>query len=212
MALSTYSELQAAVKSWIDRNDADAKIPDFITLAEAEINSRVRIRQNVTSRTETLTAGTSAITLPLDFLEEVDPINFTDSSDPITKWSPDDIDLSLATSPRGRPEGYAILGTQIVFNRVADQTYSVNLRFYEKWDIAGDLTNWLLTNHPDAYLFGAVLEAQGWLGDIQGSAYATARREAAIERALRSDSRTRGATLKCDAALLRPAGFNITTG
>jgi len=39
MAISTYSELQTAVKNWSKRADLDSMIPDFIRLAELRVNS-----------------------------------------------------------------------------------------------------------------------------------------------------------------------------
>ena len=41
MAISTYAELQAAIKSWSKRDDLDSEIPDFIKLAETRINRNI---------------------------------------------------------------------------------------------------------------------------------------------------------------------------
>ena len=43
MALGTYSELQAAIATWLDREDLTAVIPDFITMAEVRLNDRLRL-------------------------------------------------------------------------------------------------------------------------------------------------------------------------
>ena len=45
MALTTYSELQAAVASWLHRDDLTAQIPDFIRLAEADMQVRAKLSQ-----------------------------------------------------------------------------------------------------------------------------------------------------------------------
>jgi hypothetical protein len=37
MALSTYSDLQTAVATWLHRSDLTAIIPDLITLAETHL-------------------------------------------------------------------------------------------------------------------------------------------------------------------------------
>lgn len=202
MAINTYTLLQAAVKSWINRSDADAKIPDFITLAEADLNSKVRVRQNMTTSTLTLTGGTSAVSLPSDFLEDIE-LNYDGSDDPLDKGSFNDIDRARGNSMPSKPIAYAITGSQIIFNSISDQTYTLTLRYYKKWDIASEDANWLLTTHPDAYLFGSVAEAYGWLGDVQGAAYATSKMQAAIDRAMKADSRTRGGELRVDESFLR---------
>ena len=42
MALSNYSELQSAVADWLERGDLTARIPDFIRLAEVQLNRLLR--------------------------------------------------------------------------------------------------------------------------------------------------------------------------
>jgi hypothetical protein len=38
MAINNYTELVAAIAEWLARDDLTARIPDFVTLAEAKIN------------------------------------------------------------------------------------------------------------------------------------------------------------------------------
>ena len=42
MALTTYAELKTAIGDFLNRDDLTSVAPDFITLAEADINRRVR--------------------------------------------------------------------------------------------------------------------------------------------------------------------------
>ena len=44
MAINTYGTLQTAVANWLDRDDLSARIPEFISLAEAIFNRTLRIR------------------------------------------------------------------------------------------------------------------------------------------------------------------------
>ena len=44
MALSTYTELKASVADWLNRTDLTSVIPDFIALAEAQIERTLRTR------------------------------------------------------------------------------------------------------------------------------------------------------------------------
>lgn len=210
MSLANYSDLQSGVLSWLNRDSTNTPVTDFIALGEAELNSRVRVRQNTTTTTLTLSSGSSSVSLPSDFLEDIE-LNYAASSDLLNKWPHEDIDRSIGDTTTDKPVGYVITGSTIQFNCVSDATYTLTLRYYEKWDIAADSTNWLLTNHPDAYLFGALAEANAWLGDMGQAQYCIGRRDAAIQRALTADSRTRGGTLRMDAALVRPAGWNILT-
>jgi hypothetical protein len=163
MALSNYTDLQAAVASWLTRTDQTTNIPDFIRLYEADANRRIRIRQNLLTTQVTLSQGTAGSVLPSDFLEEVE-LNYDDTSIALTKMSFDDLDrLNTADSAAGRPAFYAITsnGSQeiAIYETEADQTYTLNLRYYAKWSVTTSQVNWLLSNAPDAYLFGALAEA-----------------------------------------------------
>lgn len=201
MALANYTDLKAAVASWIVRTDLTTQIPDFIRLYESDANRRIRIRQNMTSVPLTLAQGASSVALPSDFLEEIE-LNYNDTPESLTRATFDTIDrLQTTDSGSGRPMLYAITGSTITFELEADADYTLNLRYYEKWDIETDTTNWLLTNAPDAYLFGSVAEAAMYVADANLLQIAIQRRDAATDWVLKSDSRTKSARLMVDPAL-----------
>jgi hypothetical protein len=202
MALANYTDLQAAVALWINRTDLTSQIPDFVKLYEADANRRIRIRQNMTTATLTLTAGSATVNLPTKFLEDIE-LNYTDSSDSLNRASFDDLDnFNTSNSTPARPWMYAITDSAIIFNTEADVTYTLTLRYYKAWDIATDATNWLLTNAPDTYLFGTVAEAAMYLRDDGLLAIAVPRRDAGTDWVLRSDSRTKSSRMKVDPALM----------
>src|SRR5207237_10453132 len=66
MTIQTYTDLQAAIASWIARADLAASIPDFITLFESVANRRLRLRAQEATATLTPTSGVA--TLPADYL------------------------------------------------------------------------------------------------------------------------------------------------
>ena len=45
MALANYSDLQASVASFLHRDDLTSEIPDFIKLAEADLQVRAKLSQ-----------------------------------------------------------------------------------------------------------------------------------------------------------------------
>ena len=47
MALTTYTELKASLADWLNRSDLTTTIPDFISLAEAQIERQLRTRQMI---------------------------------------------------------------------------------------------------------------------------------------------------------------------
>ena len=85
MALTTYAELKAAIASWLPRSDLTTPIPDFIYLAEKDIEQRLRLNDGA-SVAGTLTAAQDYLDLPADCLEvihfrlETDPIRELDET------------------------------------------------------------------------------------------------------------------------------------
>ena len=47
MALTTYNELKTSLADWLNRQDLTSTIPDFISLAEAQIERQLRTRQMI---------------------------------------------------------------------------------------------------------------------------------------------------------------------
>jgi hypothetical protein len=45
MAITTNAELESALAGWLDRSDLTARIPDFVTLCEARVNRKLRVRE-----------------------------------------------------------------------------------------------------------------------------------------------------------------------
>jgi hypothetical protein len=213
MALSTYSELQAAIATWVVRTDQTATIPDFITLYEADANRRIRVRQNLTTSQVTLSHGNALAVLPAGFLEDVE-LNYDDTDQVLTKAPFDTIDrMQTADSQPDRPALYAITtsGTQdiAIFETEADATYTLNLRYYTKWNIAVSNTNWLLTNAPDAYLFGSLAEYAMRVRDTELLTIAIQRRDSVTDWILRADSRTKPRTLMVDPFLRASTSANV---
>lgn len=216
MALSNYTDLQAAIATWVTRTDQTATIPDYITLYEADANRRIRIRQNMTTAQITLSQGNALAVLPAGFLEDVE-LNYDDTAEVLTRTPFDTIDrLQTADSTSARPSMYAIThnGSQdvVVFETEADSTYTLNVRYYTKWNIAVSSTNWLLTNAPDVYLFGSLAEYAMRVRDSELLNIAIQRRDAGTDWILKADSRTKSSQLRVDPALQAAGAFNWRTG
>ena len=153
MAIGTYAQLKTAVASWLKRSDLTAVIPDFIALAEAQIRRDVRCRTMEQIATGTLAASTLA--LPTRFLEArnvaldgwpqsyVTPQEFTEQTD----WN---------------AGNYTVKG-ELFYFQTASGDYSID--YWQSFAAlsADSDTNWLLTNAPDVYLFGALTEAMSYI-------------------------------------------------
>lgn len=152
MSIATYDDLVAAVGRWIKRNDLTANIPDFITLFEARANRVLRTESQRTSTT--IAVANNLAPLPAGYLEAITVGDGTDES----------LFLTPLQYGASQPNSgfYAIDGGNI---RVSGNTGNLSLSYYAKFPALGPTTttNWLLDNAPDAYLFGALVEAEPFL-------------------------------------------------
>jgi hypothetical protein len=163
MALSTYSELQTGVANWLDRDDLTSRIPEFIALCEDTLNKRLRIR--AMEQRVTTTVSAEYVSLPTGFLEMRNFQLNTSPKQTLRYVTPEYIDTFWAGSVTGQPVVYTFVGGEIQLAPSPGGSYTAEMDFYEKWDLATDLTNWLLTNAPSAYLYGSLLQAEPFLRD-----------------------------------------------
>ena len=167
MALNTYSALKASVANWLNRTDLTDEIVDFISLTEADFNSKLRIRKMISETTITIDAETED--LPTGFLQIRDFFIVSGSTKlPLRYMTPSQMDSIKGTSTTGTPEVYTILGDKLRFAPKPDSTYTATLNFYKKFDALSDsnTSNFILSDHPAIYLYGALYHATNFLGGI----------------------------------------------
>lgn len=158
MALANYADLVAAVGNWLNRSDLTARIPEFIALAEAEFNRTLRTVDMETRATATLTG--EALAVPTDF-NGLRSISQDDNFFTIV----DSQALFNAPTTGGVPRLVAVSDGQFFF-RPSPSSGAVEIVYYSKIPALTSVntTNWLMTNHPDLYLFATLAQAEfyGW--------------------------------------------------
>ena len=170
MAISTYSELQTAVANWLDRDDLTARIPEFITLCEARFNRSLRIRAMETLDISVDTvAGTGTVVLPTGYVQMRDISLITSPLTQLQYLTPEIMNRLNSGSLTGKPETYTIIANNILFGPTPDAVYDISMLYYKTFDALTDAapTNWVITNAPDVYLYGALLEAEPFLMNDQ---------------------------------------------
>lgn len=166
MALTTYAELKTSVGDWLNRSDLTTAIPDFISLAEAQIERNLRTRQMIVRSTASLSTEYSAV--PDDFLEARTLKLSTNPPTPLQFETIDSMDrLSTVYTAAGQPAYFSVVGGQFRYIPTPDTTYTGELTYYAKLSklSASNTTNWLLTAAPDIYLYGALMQAAPYLQD-----------------------------------------------
>ena len=168
MALSTYTELKTSIANWLNRSDLTTEISDdFIKLAEADLNSKLRVRSMIAQSSFTIDTETEA--LPTGFLQIRDFYILSGATKyPLRYMTPSQMDSTKGTSNTGVPVAYTILGNTFRFMPKPDAAYSGVLNYYKSFDALSSTTatNYILTNHPGIYLYGALFHAANFLGGI----------------------------------------------
>ncbi len=188
MALSTYAELQTSLSAWLDGSSFSGRETDFIALCEDELNARLaaaieqgaRIRPMMQIDTLTIDGeyvdlpdGNTVIPISLNVTGLVQPWQVRyisiESMDRLALGT--DCEEASVYSEIGAyaPRFYTLLGDQIRFFPTPETTFAGNISRYVKVPALSDdvTTNWVLSSHRNAYLYGALAQAEmfGWKDD-----------------------------------------------
>jgi hypothetical protein len=193
MPISTYTDLQSAVASWLARDDLAANIADFIMLFEAAANRRLRVRAQEASVALSPASGVAA--LPADYLawrRVTWPGAGGIAARELEYVHPSYLRARYPTVPAGAPALFTIEGGSLIVRPVDDTP--LDFDYFQKIPAlaAANPTNWLLAAWPDLYLFGALAEAHGFVKDADSLALWGARRNELFDEIERLDAKTRG--------------------
>ncbi len=161
MAITTYAELQTAVGNWLNRGDLTARIPEFITLAEAKVRRVLRDRAlvgalslSVGDPTKTLGAAVKEL-ISLRYNTGVYYHN-------LIRVTPTALaDFRRAGS--GMPTHYTVINGIAYFDVAPDTAYVLDMTYIEKLTALSAGVTTTFTNNPDLYLYGALAEAEPYL-------------------------------------------------
>jgi len=166
MAISTFAELKTATANWLDRSDLTDRIPEFIALAEARFNRNLRIRDMETVSTAISTAaGTREYDLPTGFVQMKEFHLTTDPLTPLAYITPEMMSRIWAGSTKDKPEVFTIIADKVRLGPNPDAVYTTSMLYYKTFTAlsASNTTSEMLTNNPDVYLYGTLLEAEPFL-------------------------------------------------
>ena len=166
--VGTYAQLQTEIANWLDRTDLTATIPTFIELAEANFNRVIRQPDMITKDDSFSIAGRYT-TLPTDTLEIVRIVLDLTPVIVLEYMTPEELsERRVSLTGGGKPYYFTTVGgstNQLEVLRSPDSTYTASIIYYTRIAALSDAatTNWLLTSHPDIYLYGALVEAEPYL-------------------------------------------------
>lgn len=186
--ISDFASLTDKIKLWLDRgSDLDVYVPTFISLAEGYLNRVLRVpeMENVTP----VMAAQGFFTLPLDCLQVR---GISASGRPLTGMSPGAL-AGTYSDFRAPARAFAISGRQVRTAPISDE--QITLSYWQR--IPGltlsSPTNWLLSGHPDIYLYGALASAQGYIDAPDRLAQWTSAFEGTVQQLVEAGNKARWA-------------------
>lgn len=181
MALTTYNELKASIADTLNRDDLTTQIPDFITMAETQINRDARHWRMEDRAVATVDSQYTA--LPVNFIEPVRITIPADRSYTLELVGPFEISKLRQDNSNtiGRPQFYAVVDGAFEVFPNPDTDYTVELVYYETIPhLSSSLqSNWVLEYFPDVILYGSLLHSAPYLQEdsrvqVWGSLYQAA--------------------------------------
>ena len=190
MALSNYTELQASVADFLNRSDLTSVIPDFVTMAEADLNRTLRVRE-MSVRTQA-PISSQYVKLPDDFLGMRNIDLLTDPVTPMTYKNLQNLDIHRAGDATGKPIYYSIVQNNIEVAPAPDGEYTIEIVYYQKVpSLSANTTNWLLDAHPDAYLYGTLQHSAPYLQSDERVGIWAGKYQQIIEQIITSDEKAK---------------------
>lgn len=154
----TLAGLKASISSRLDREFNDDDLADFIYLAEREMERVLPVAAREVTTPLTISAQTSS--LPTDF-KAVRFISIPTRS-PLNLTAP-----AALCNHTGCPDAYAVIAGQLWFSPIPSTSYSGTLVYERKITplTESSPSNWILQSHPDAYFYGALVQAADFIAD-----------------------------------------------
>jgi hypothetical protein len=162
LSITTYSELQTAAANWLTRSDLTSQIPDFITIGEAEIFRKLRIREMETAFSTAISSG--VIALPTGYKElKFAYINTSPVARLTRKAASWIYEKYPFRSAYGQPAFIAREGSNFIFGPYPDSTYTVSGVYYKNLGPLSSSAHAVFTNNPDLYLYATLVAAEPYI-------------------------------------------------
>jgi len=185
MALTNFTGLKASIADFLNRDDLTTVIPDFISLAEAQINRDVRHWKMEARSSGQQTGGDEYMQIPADWVETI-RLHLTGSGTSVINLISRD---AMADKRQGDED---VSGTPIYYTH-ADSQFQLyptpsadtdfELLYYQKIpSLISNADNWLLLDSPDVYLYGALLHSAPYLAEDERVAIWAQMYSAAVAR------------------------------
>ena len=174
-------------------------IDTFIDLAEAEMQRKLKLLSFEADATLTVTSGVAS--LPTGYVAARSLVWLSNPARPLKYLTPHMYEQALAADPDS-VSFYTISGSSVKFSD--NQTGTARFTYMAQFTpLSGsNTTNFIITNHPGAYLYGSLEHAAAYCKDADAAAAYHAKFAQELE-AIKADNQDRkygGSTLQVRAA------------
>ena len=150
--ITDYATLQDFIAKELIRQDLTAEIPTFIQTCEADMSRRL-YHPDMEGYSLLPIVGDEAI-MPADFRKLLNVQYGEDELKPVSRREFDGLEALTGT-----PEYYTLQGSQVILYPSPNSVGSLAIRYKRQVEALSDTntTNWILEDHPDAYLYGSLV-------------------------------------------------------
>jgi hypothetical protein len=191
--IDSYGGLQAfLIRHLMLSDDVIERIQTLIRLGEVRLARLLTTPSSETTASLVTVAGSQEVSLPTDF-DSARQLRLTDDEpngyplDFVTVNTLEGYDYS------GKPTVWAKHGNTALLGPIPDAVYTLVLRYSARLEFLNDnnTTNWLLSRHPDAYVYMCCAVICQHLEDLDAAAMYLAQANAVIDEINREGQRRR---------------------
>ena len=145
--ITNYSTLKSTIADYLNRADLTSQIETFIQFAEADMNTRLRCREQIV-RAEA-TSSAEYVQLPADWLEAIN-LHIVGGQQPLRYITLDEADIVNKDQIYVGPHYYSLMNGAIEIVPAPAEDIDIEMIYYAKIPALSDqnTTNWLLRRLP----------------------------------------------------------------
>lgn len=176
LSITNYASLLTTLAAYAARDDLTSQ--GFwqlaVQLTEAKFNRILQCHDmegRATASIDTLSSEPEFVSLPSDY-QSMRRVRLSGVTGKprlffLTSESMDEKRFSAQNAP-GQPRYFTILGEEMELFPTPDSAYTLEMTYRKIIPpLSANSTNWLLSTHPDAYLYGALMEAEPYMKNDQ---------------------------------------------
>lgn len=154
MALDSYTNLKAAVADLLNRTDLTSQIVDAVTLCESALQVKCKLAESETLSTVTITNGSG--TLPTGYMG-ARSVYWDGSPDRELRYVTPEMYDFLRANDSGDGDYYTVTGGTIKTSPMGSGSIVMTAMIRFTPLSGSNATNTILTNFPEAYLYGTAM-------------------------------------------------------